>query len=91
MVILLLVSATAHSLGSVSDGPRRLVEHTLDTCDLDPGATPLEIEVWRSAVYWAVCEYGVSFKVITAIQTMARQLSYCSEEELALLSSDRFQ
>ena len=81
MVAPSLVSDSAYplvninSFGSVSDDPLRLVKHTLDTCDLDPGATLLEIEVWRSAVYWTVGEYGVSAKVIAAIQTMAQNLS----------------
>ena len=66
------------SLSAVS---QRLVAHTLDTCDLDPAATPLEIEVWKKAARWAFDTYGVSSRVICAVTAMAPHISGCSDEE----------
>lgn len=68
----------------LSDGPLRLITHTLDNSPLDPDATPLEVEVWREAALYIFAEYGVNFRVINAVKTMAQHISHCSEEELSL-------
>ena len=57
--------------------------YTLDTCQMDQDATPIEVNIWRAAAISFCCQHGVTHHAINSIKAMAGCISVLSDPEIA--------